>query len=166
MAVDNGDFTLSIKDSAGKITTSKVHTEILTGENMDDMIAARDKFIGTLESMILGSIQSARLTLDKSFGNGYPAGDDAVRSKKFIFHMVDDVTEEPYHFTLGTVKDFDGTDLKRAGHSNEVDITTNWWTQAGSNGSLGISRIGAINAFARSPEASHDGHLVAVFLVD
>lgn len=166
MATDNGQTTLSIKDSANKITTTNVNSEIPTAANYVALLAARDAWIGTMESLILGSIQASNMMVHKNFGNGLPAGDDAVRSKKFIFHMRDNINGEPYHFTIGTVKDFDGVDLKRAGNTNEVDITTDWWTQAAENGSLGISRIGAINAFVRSPEASHDGTLEQVFLMD
>lgn len=165
MAVDSGEFSMTINDSANKKTTTKVHTVTPSAANLADLIQSRDKFINVMESLILGVIQTANIQLHKNFLNGLPGTDDAVRSKKFIFNMRATSTGEPYHFTVGTVKDFDGTDLKRAGNSNQVDITTAWWTDPAENDTV-ISRINAIQAFAKSPESAGAGTLESVWLVD
>jgi hypothetical protein len=164
MAVDNGLYQISYRDSAGLPSSTKVNTEIPTGANMTDLIAARDAFVDVVESLIEGTIVSHNLTLHKVTGNNMPAGSNAQRSKKFVIYMRDNISGEPFNFTIPTAKDFDGVNLKRLS-GNQVDITTAWWTQAAQNGGV-ISRIGAINAFARSPEASHDATLEEVWLMD
>lgn len=166
MAVTSGEFAMTINDSANKKTTTKVHTVTPTAANLADLIQTQDKFIGTIESLIYGVIQTANINLHKNFLNGLPGNDDAIRSKKLIFYMRATATGEPYHFTVGTIKDFDGVDFKRAGDSNQVDTTTAWWTDDAENGSLGVSRIEAIEAFAKSPESAGAGTLESVWLVD
>lgn len=166
MAVDSGFTTITIVDSAAKKTTTNVNSDIPTAGNYVALLAARDKYISLVEDLIEGRILTSNFGVHKNFQNGLPSSENAQRSKKFVIHMIDSTTGEPYHHTIGTAKDFDGTDLKRAGNTNEVDITTAWWTDAGENGSLGVSRVAAIEGFARSPESNHAGTVSQIFLQD
>lgn len=148
MAYDNGVFKMSIKDYSNNNTGFKVNTEIPAagGTVMADLIAARDAFIDAVEGVIDGRIISGNLILNKVFGAG---ASDVVHSQaeyKLTVYMRDNVTEEPYHFTIPTYKAFTATFAPKE-NSDEMDL----------NLADLAALVTACNAFCRSPEAGHDG---------
>lgn len=146
MASDNGKFKMTIKDYSNQNTGFTVNTEIPTAPGMADLITARDAFIDAVEDCIDGRIISGNLILNKVFGAGASAVEHSQAAYKLTVYMRDNVTEEPYHFTIPTYKAFDAN-FKPKPNSDEMDLTS----------STVAALVTACNAFVRSPEAAHDG---------
>lgn len=116
-----GFYSRQLKDYDGETSTLQVHAPELNAGNIAAQLTLQANFGAAINDMSLGTLQQIRYGNSVESNAAAPPETYAQRELKWRVDYVDDVTGEPFHFTI-PVADTSKLDANNRGFADPDDV--------------------------------------------